>query len=71
MFTTYHKQRALSFCLLWRLGQPALIQPDKEPFTVQVRRQREGTHMKMNGVSSDGWVSLYTTTSKPLLTGTE
>lgn len=67
MFTTHHKQRALSFCLLWRLGQPALIQPDKEPFTVRAARQKEGTQTETMGVRSDG----KTTSSEPLLNTSE
>lgn len=72
MFTTHHKQRALSLGLLRRLGQPALIQPDKEPFTVREETQRDGTHMEMNGVRSDvlGVIG-KTTASEPPLTGTE
>lgn len=50
MFTTHHKQRALSFRLLRRLGQPALIQLDKEPLAAQEGDTRgRGTHSEMNG----------------------
>lgn len=42
---THHKQRALSLCLLRRLGQPAFVQPDKEPFTVCERRETEDTQL--------------------------